>query len=95
MAVPRVPMPGAVTASYKAADAGGGGSGQSGGSGGMGGLGPPDGRDVYLDHCKLALMLLIGVGHALQWLLVGPGRYCSPRHRLPFNSMNEGSRCVG
>ena len=82
-------MPGAGTASYKAAEAGGSGWG------GSGGMGLPDGRDVYLDHCKLALMLLIGVGHALQWLLVGPGRYCSPRHRLPFNSINEGSRCVG
>ena len=26
-------------------------------------------RDAYLDNCKFALMLLIGVGHALQWLL--------------------------
>jgi len=26
---------------------------------------------------------------------VGPARYCSPRHRLPFNSRNEGSTCVG
>jgi fucose 4-O-acetylase-like acetyltransferase len=26
-------------------------------------------RDAYLDNCKCALMLLIGVGHALQWLL--------------------------
>jgi len=25
---------------------------------------------------------------------VGPGRYCSPRHRMPFNSRNEESRCV-
>ena len=27
-----------------------------------------------------------------QW--VGPGRYCSPRHRVPFNSRDEGSKCV-
>ena len=27
------------------------------------------GRDAYLDNCKLALMTLIGVGHAAQWLL--------------------------
>ena len=24
----------------------------------------------------------------------GVGRYCSPRHGLPFNSINEGSKCV-
>eukprot|EP00740_Mantoniella_antarctica_P013368 CAMPEP_0181386640 /NCGR_PEP_ID=MMETSP1106-20121128/23254_1 /TAXON_ID=81844 /ORGANISM="Mantoniella antarctica, Strain SL-175" /LENGTH=78 /DNA_ID=CAMNT_0023506887 /DNA_START=205 /DNA_END=437 /DNA_ORIENTATION=+ len=26
-------------------------------------------RDAYLDNCKFALMILIGIGHALQWLL--------------------------
>ena len=26
---------------------------------------------------------------------VGPGRYCSPRYRMPFNSGNGGSNCVG
>jgi hypothetical protein len=26
---------------------------------------------------------------------LGPVRYCSPRHRTPFNSINEGSKCVG
>jgi len=26
---------------------------------------------------------------------VGPARYCSPRHRMPFNSRNEGSSYVG
>ena len=26
---------------------------------------------------------------------VGPARYCSPLHRMPFNSRNEGSKCVG
>ena len=28
---------------------------------------------------------------------VGPGRYCPPRqrHRVPFNSTNEGAKCVG
>ena len=26
--------------------------------------------------------------------LVGPGRYCSPRHRMPFYPRNEGSKCV-
>ena len=25
---------------------------------------------------------------------LGPGRCCSPRHRLPFNSGNEGSKCA-
>ena len=24
--------------------------------------------------------------------VVGPGSYCSPRHRMPFNSSNEGSK---
>jgi len=24
----------------------------------------------------------------------GPARYCSPRHRKPFESRNEGSQCV-
>jgi len=24
----------------------------------------------------------------------GPGRYCSPRHRMPFNSRIEGAKCV-
>ena len=28
-------------------------------------------------------------------LEVGPARHCSPRHRVPFNSRNEGSRRVG
>ena len=26
---------------------------------------------------------------------VGPGGYCSPRHRVPFDSRDEGSKCVG
>jgi len=25
---------------------------------------------------------------------VGPARYCSPHHRMPLNSRNEGSKCV-
>ena len=25
---------------------------------------------------------------------VGPGRHCAPRHRMPFHSNNEGSKCV-
>ena len=31
-----------------------------------------------------------------QWQapVLGPGRYCSPRHRMPSNSRNEGSQCV-
>ena len=27
-------------------------------------------------------------------LKAGHGRYCSPHHRMSFNSRNEGSRCV-
>jgi len=26
---------------------------------------------------------------------VGPGRYCSTRHKMPSNSSHEGSQCVG
>ena len=26
---------------------------------------------------------------------VGPAGYCSPRHTVPCNSRNEGSKCVG
>jgi len=26
---------------------------------------------------------------------VRPRRHCPPRHRMPFNSRNEGSTCVG
>ena len=37
---------------------------------------------------------LIG-GAFVEWLAVGPGRYCSPRHRMNFNFRNEGSKCVG
>jgi hypothetical protein len=25
----------------------------------------------------------------------GPGTYCSPRHRMPCNSIKEGFKCVG
>ena len=28
-------------------------------------------------------------------LRVGPAIYSSPRHRMPFNARNEGSKCVG
>ena len=27
-------------------------------------------------------------------MIVGPGRCCSPRHRMPFNSRNQGYKCV-
>ena len=27
-------------------------------------------------------------------LLLGPGRCCSPRHRMPYNSIKQGSKCV-
>ena len=27
--------------------------------------------------------------------VVGPGRYCSPRHRMSSDSRNDGSKCVG
>ena len=33
-------------------------------------------------------------GAAEQRTRVGPDRYCSPRHRMPFNSSFEGSKCV-
>ena len=28
-------------------------------------------------------------------LKVGPGGYCSPPHKVPFNSRDVGSKCVG
>ena len=31
-------------------------------------------RDAYLDNCKFALMILIGLGHSLQWLLTTEDR---------------------
>ena len=36
------------------------------------------------------------VGQVDAWRAVGPGMYCdrSPRHRMPSNSRNDGSRCV-
>jgi len=34
-------------------------------------------------------------GKMLAFTSVGPGRYCSPRRRMPFNSSIEGSKCVG
>jgi len=34
------------------------------------------------------------VAEALRSDAVWPGRHCSPRHRMPFNSRNEGSKCV-
>ena len=27
--------------------------------------------------------------------VVGPGEFCSPRHRVPCDSRDEGSNCVG
>ena len=29
----------------------------------------------------------------MRWTSESDG-YCSPRHRMPFNSINEGSKCV-
>ena len=31
---------------------------------------------------------------AAEALLAGPASYCSPRHRMPFNSIKYGSTCV-
>ena len=39
---------------------------------------------------------LFHVPRRLQYhLWVGPGRCRSPRYRMPFNSRNEGSNCIG
>ena len=27
--------------------------------------------------------------------LIGPCRYCSPHHRMPFHTRSEGAECVG
>ena len=34
-------------------------------------------------------------GAILQYLAVGPGRCCSPRHRMSFKSRSETSLCAG
>jgi len=41
-----------------------------------------------------------GSGRAENWMqadieMANRGRYCSPRHRVPFNSRKESSKCVG
>jgi len=33
-------------------------------------------------------------GSMMRWVM-WPGRYCSPPHRMPFNSINEGPKRVG
>ena len=35
------------------------------------------------------------VEHSIAAPAVGPGGYCSPRHRVLFNPTDEGSKCVG
>ena len=40
-------------------------------------------NNLQQDLCKTALVFA--------FLAVGPGRYCSPRHRMPFNVTHEGS----
>ena len=49
----------------------------------------------------LASAALIGIGGSYDFFKfyqamkrAGPGSYCSPRHRMLFNSRNEGLQCV-
>jgi len=44
--------------------------------------------------CFAAGLALAAAGAMASGLAVGPDRYCSPRHRMTFNSRNEGSKCV-
>jgi hypothetical protein len=37
----------------------------------------------------------VAPGSVAASLQVGPGECCSPRHRVQFNSRDEGSKCVG
>ena len=50
----------------------------------------PHTLQVYLQQ---AIARLWRVAHFV--LVVRPGSYCSPRHRMPFTSINEGSKHVG
>ena len=52
----------------------------------------------YLNMCQCLMFLddADGVAAILNKLVkVGPGRYCSPRPRIPFDSRNEGLRGGG
>ena len=42
---------------------------------------------------RAGLSLMYSPAHHV--MLAGPGRCCSPRHRMPFDSRNEGSKCGG
>jgi hypothetical protein len=39
-------------------------------------------------------LLAVGARVRCEGLTVGPGRYRLPRHRMPFNSSNEGPQCM-
>jgi hypothetical protein len=43
--------------------------------------------------CQMSPSHVIGC-HVTQQARVPSGRSCSPRHRMPCNSINEGSKCV-
>ena len=64
---------------------------------------PPLGRPMYegphkqphsaLECTRSAARTLVGLATEQGWLAaVGPGRCCLPRHRMPFNSNNKGSK---
>ncbi len=61
----------------------------------------PAGSDANATHLRVAAgkaVLVIARTDAAavppELFVVGPGGYCSPRHRVPLNSRNEGSKCV-
>jgi SpoVK/Ycf46/Vps4 family AAA+-type ATPase len=57
-----------------------------GGGDGLGGRGAESGGGGGGDEAMSARVVAA--------LLVGPARYCSPRHRMQLNSRNEGSTAV-
>ena len=72
-----------------------GGGGGGGGGGGCVEIVTPDGRvekyeDVIMACHSDQAMRLMG-GNASE---VVPGRYCSTRHSMPFDSVNESSKSV-
>ena len=76
---------------------GGGGGGGGGGAGGAGGGGGGGGGGVKVSSAYREMLSSRATwAMALLWFSAGPARYChcSPRHRMPFNSIHEGSQCV-
>ena len=52
-------------------------------------------RAMRLNCDSVFLALAESLSTALIAPSLRPARHCSPRHRVPLNSRNEGSKCVG